>query len=108
MNFLGSKDSRIASPIKVTNVSNITNVPKADETIQGAVRRFAVPCFSSSPRLGVGGGSPKPRKSSAVMAAMAAIIVKGINVTSVDNTLGNMCRKIIREFEAPMILAAAT
>ena len=53
----------MASPTKVISVSIITNVPKADMTIQGAVRRELVPCFKSSPKLGVGGGSPKPKKS---------------------------------------------
>ena len=44
----------MASPTKVISVSIITNVPKADITIQGAVRRELVPCFNSSPKLGVG------------------------------------------------------
>ena len=85
----------------------MTRVPNAEVTIQGAVRRFAVPCFNSSPRLGVGGGSPKPRKSSAVMAQIADTIINGINVTSVERTFGRIWLKIIRVLDAPMILAAA-
>ena len=65
----------MASPTKVISVSIMTNVPKADMTIQGAVRRELVPCFRSSPKIGVGGGSPKPKKSSAVIAVIAAIVV---------------------------------
>ena len=38
-------------------VNNITRVPNADTTIHGAVLSVAVPCFKSSPRLGVGAGS---------------------------------------------------
>ena len=74
VNCLGSKDSRMASPIKVTRVKMRTRVPKAAVTIQGAVRRLAVPCFNNSPRLGVGTGRPKPKKSRAVMAEMAETI----------------------------------
>ena len=90
VNFFGSNDSLTASPINVTSVSMITRVPKAEVTIQGAVLNVAVPCFSSSPRLGVGGGSPKPRKSSAVIEVIAEITTKGMNVTSVDRTLGRI------------------
>ena len=108
VNFFGSKDSRTASPMKVTTVRSMTRVPKALVTIQGAVRSVAVPCFNNSPRLGVGGGRPKPRKSSAVMDVIAEITMKGIKVTSVDNTLGRICRKMMRVLEAPRTLAAAT
>src|SRR5690606_10157465 len=89
VNFFGSKDSLTASPMNVTSVSSTTRVPKADITIHGAVRRFSVPCLSSSPRLGVGGGSPNPRKSSAVMAVIAETIVKGAKVTMVASVLGS-------------------
>ena len=81
---------------------------KAEITIQGAVRRFPVPCFRSSPRLGVGTGNPKPKKSSAVTAAMADTMVNGIKVTSVASTLGRMCLKMIRIVPAPSTLAAMT
>lgn len=108
MNFFGSNDSLTASPINVINVSKMTRVPKAEVTIHGAVLNVAVPCFSSSPKLGVGGGSPKPRKSSAVIDVIAEITMNGMNVTSVERTLGRICRKIILEFVAPMTLAAAT
>ena len=107
VNFFGSKDSRTASPMNVTTVNKITRVPKADVTIHGAVLSVAVPCFRSSPKLGVGGGKPKPRKSSAVMAVIAETIVNGMNVTSVDKTFGRIWRKIILVFEAPITRAAA-
>ena len=41
VNFLGSNDSRTASPTNVTSVSRMTSVPKALVTIQGAVRSVA-------------------------------------------------------------------
>ena len=93
--------------MKVTSVSSTTSVPNAAPTIHGAVRSVAVPCFSSSPRLGVGGGRPKPRKSSEVMAAIADTTVNGMNVTSVDIAFGRMWRKMMRVLEAPMSRAAA-
>ena len=71
-------------------VNKITRVPKADVTIQGAVLSVAVPCFKSSPKLGVGAGRPNPKKSRAVMAVMADTTVKGINVTNVDKTFGRI------------------
>ena len=98
----------MASPTKVISVSIITKVPKADITIQGAVRREPVPCFNSSPKLGVGGGSPNPRKSSAVIAVIAAITVKGTKVIRVDIALGRMCLNIILPVDAPIIRAAET
>jgi len=97
----------MASPIKVTRVNSITRVPKAEVTIQGATRKFAVPCLSNSPRLGVGGGSPKPRKSREVIAEIADTMINGMKVTSVDKTLGRIWLKIMRVSVAPIILAAA-
>ena len=98
----------MASPTKVISVSIITSVPKADITIHGAVRRELVPCFNSSPKLGVGGGSPNPKKSSAVIAVIAAITVKGTKVIRVDIALGRMCLNIILTVDAPIIRAAET
>ena len=98
----------MASPTKVISVSIITSVPKADITIHGAVRRELVPCFNSSPKLGVGGGSPNPKKSSAVIAVIAAITVKGTKVIRVDIALGRMCLNTILPVDAPIIRAAET
>ena len=93
--------------MKVTRVSNATRVLNAEITIHGAVRKLAVPCFSNSPKLEVGTGRPKPKKSNAVIEEIAPTIVKGIKVTKVDKMFGMICRKIIRELEAPMMRAAA-
>ena len=56
----------------------------------------------------MGGGSPNPRKSRAVMAVIEDITVKGTNVINVESALGRMCRNIILKLEAPMIRAADT
>jgi hypothetical protein len=46
------------------------------------------PWRRSSPQLGVGGGRPKPRKSSAVSELMAPATVNGMNVTMVERVFG--------------------
>ena len=84
-----------------------TRAANADVTIHGAVVRLAVPCFRSSPMLGVGGGSPQPRKSSAVIAVIALTTVNGTKVTMVAMVLGRMCRNITRAVPAPRTSAAA-
>ncbi len=75
--------------MKVTRTRTTTRAEKAEATIQGALR-LEVPWRSSSPQLGVGGGRPKPRKSSAVSELMAPATVKGMNVTIVDSVFGRM------------------
>jgi len=82
----------------VTRVRSTTSVPKADITIHGAVRSVCVPCLSSSPRLGVGGGRPKPRKSSAVMAEIAeTIVMSAFGTLVVLLTLVTFVGEAIRE-----------
>ena len=49
----------------------------------------------SSPQLGVGAGSPKPRKSSATSALMLATITNGANDTTGVSAFGRMCRNMI-------------
>jgi len=107
VNFLGSKASRTASPMKVMSVKVITKEVKALATIQGAMVKLATPCLSNSPMLGVGGGNPNPRKSRAVTAVMPDTTVNGINVITVAIELGSMCLKIIRTLLAPRTFAAA-
>ena len=58
--LLGSKASRIASPIKISRISIVASAVKAAMPIQGACRLlFALE--SSRPKDGASGGSPKPR-----------------------------------------------
>src|SRR5690625_5861526 len=73
----------MASPMKVTRISTRVMAPTTLATIQ-ADSRLSVPCLSSSPQLGVGGGRPKPRESSAVSAVMPPAMEKGTKVISVE------------------------
>jgi hypothetical protein len=50
----------MASPTKVTITNTNTNPVTTLVTIQAASNR-SVPCFKSSPQLGVGGGKPNPK-----------------------------------------------
>src|SRR5205823_1864482 len=63
----GSNASRTPSPINVANISVMKSAQTAEVAIHGACR-FCKPCEIISPHDGVGGGRPKPRKSSAVSA----------------------------------------
>lgn len=58
--FLGSKASRTASPIKVTSRRVITRAEKAEVTTQLA-ERSASPSLSRRPQLAYVSGRPKPR-----------------------------------------------
>ena len=104
---MGSNASRTASPIKVTRVRVKTRAVTVEMTIHGAVLRLLTPCFKSYPQLGVGGGNPYPKKSSAVIEEIAAAMVKGAKVTKVEITFGSKCLKIIRMGPAPITFAAA-
>src|SRR5665647_3739090 len=63
--FRGSSASRKASPMKVSSSKVSTSTQKVASEIHQASMLF-LPCDSSSPSDGVPGGTPRPRKSSAV------------------------------------------
>src|SRR5690348_8736721 len=63
--FRGSKASRTASPMKMSSESMMATAKKPVRPSHGACT-LALPCDSSSPSEAEPGGSPKPRKSSAV------------------------------------------
>src|SRR5258707_14997896 len=61
----GSNASRTASPMKISSDSMMATVKKPVKPSHGAWM-LALACDSNSPSEGEPGGSPKPRKSSAV------------------------------------------
>ena len=64
---LGSKASRRASPMKIRSTRVPTSTRKVEsDNHQASI--LALPWARSSPRLGVEGGTPKPRKSRLVRA----------------------------------------
>ena len=67
-----------------------------------------LPWASSSPRLGVEGGTPRPRKSRLVKARIAPDIRKGRKVITGVMPLGNRCLNIITVLDTPSALAAVT
>ena len=64
--------------MKVSNIKVTTNTAKVDKEIHHASMLF-LPCANSSPKLGVPGGTPKPKKSKEVSDKMAIL-----SLTSLD------------------------
>src|SRR5256885_12740437 len=86
--------------MKVSSSSVTTSTAKVDSEIHQASMLF-LPWFSSSPRLGVSGGTPNPRKSSEVRARMAALMRNGKKVTTGVMLLGSRWRQISAPLPTP-------
>ena len=69
---------------------------------------LSLPWARSSPRLGVVGGTPKPKKSKLVNMRIAPLILKGKKVTTEIKLFGNMCLIIICQSVRPRVRAALT
>src|SRR6195256_5172769 len=91
----GSKASRMPSPMKISSDSMMATVKKPDRPSHGAWI-LAFPWLSISP-----GGSPKPRKSSAVSVITDDDRMKGRNVMVATMALGSMWRNMITALETP-------
>src|SRR6185437_6402519 len=103
--FLGSRASRAASPVKISSVSRPAMETKAASPSHGA-NRLALPCASSSPSDAEPGGSPSPRKSSAVSAVMEPDSLNGRKVIVATMALGKRWRNMMRALESPSARAA--
>src|SRR6476620_579757 len=101
----GSKASRTASPMKISNDSMMATAKKPVKPSQGAWT-LALPCDSNSPSEGEPGGNPKPRKSSAVSVITDDETMKGRNVMVATMALGNRCRNMILALDTPSARAA--
>src|SRR5436305_10330524 len=101
----GSKASRTASPMKISSDSMIATAKKPVKPSHGACT-LALPCDSSSPSEGEPGGSPKPRKSSAVSVITEDETMNGRNVMVATMALGNRCRNMMTALETPSARAA--
>src|SRR6266850_4748128 len=101
----GSKASRIPSPMKISSDSMMATVKKPDRPSHGAWI-LAFPWLSISPSEGEPGGSPKPRKSSAVSVITDDDRMKGRNVMVATMALGSMWRNMITALETPSARAA--
>src|ERR1700675_530158 len=103
--FLGSKASRTASPMKINSESISAMLQKPVKPSHGACT-FAFACDSNSPSDGDPGGSPKPRKSSAVNVITEDDRMNGRKVMVATMALGNRWRKMITAFDTPRARAA--
>src|SRR4051812_31780233 len=101
----GSNASRTASPMKINSDSMIATAKKPVKPSQGAWT-LALPCDSNSPSEGEPGGSPKPRKSSAVSVITDDDTMKGRNVMVATMAFGNRCRNMITALDTPSARAA--
>src|SRR5260221_1616642 len=101
----GSKASRTASPMKINSDSMTATVKKPVSPSHGAWR-LALPCDSISPSDGDPGGSPKPRKSSAVNSITAPDMMNGSIVIVATMAFGRRWRNMITALETPSARAA--
>src|SRR3954449_3593571 len=101
----GSKASRTASPIKIRSDSMIATEKNPVKPSHGACT-LALPCDNSSPSDGEPGGSPKPRKSSAVSVITDEDTMNGRNVIVATIAFGNKWRNMITALETPSARAA--
>ncbi len=93
--------------MKISSSSVPTSTPKVGSEIHQA-SRLDLPCDSSSPRLGVDDGTPRPRKSRLVSATIAALIRNGRKATTGVSEFGSTWRTMIRQSESPSARAAVT
>src|SRR5579862_2048918 len=103
--FRGSKASRTASPTKIRSDSMSATVKKPVKPSHGACT-LALACDNNSPSDGEPGGSPKPRKSSAVSVITDDDITNGRNVMVATMAFGNRCRNMMTRLDTPSARAA--
>src|SRR3954470_20506744 len=101
----GSNASRTASPMKINSDSMMATAKKPVKPSQGACT-LALPCDNSSPSDGEPGGSPKPRKSSAVSVITEDETMNGRNVIVATMALGSRWRNMMTALETPSARAA--
>src|SRR5437879_6542446 len=101
----GSNASRTASPMKISSDSMMATAKKPVKPSHGACT-LALPCDNSSPSEGEPGGSPKPRKSSAVSVITEDDTMNGRNVMVATMAFGNRWRNMMVAFDTPSARAA--
>src|SRR3954469_16275642 len=101
----GSKASRTASPMKISSDSMMATAKNPVKPSHGACT-LALPCDNSSPNEGEPGGSPNPRKSSAVSVITEEDTINGRNVMVATMALGSRWRNMITALETPSARAA--
>src|SRR3954463_16705250 len=89
----GSNASRTASPMKIKSDSMMATAKKPVNPSHGACT-LAFPCDKSSPSDGEPGGSPNPRKSSAVNVITEDDTMNGRKVMVATMAFGSRCRNM--------------
>ena len=74
--------------MKVSSSNVMTSTAKVESDIHQA-SILVLPCESNSPKEGVPGGTPKPKKSKDVSDKMAALVRNGKKVTTGVKLLGS-------------------
>ncbi len=100
-------DSLIPSPMKISSIKVPTNTKNVVRESHHA-DILSLPCERSSPRLGVVGGTPRPKKSKLVKISMAPLILKGRNVTTEIKLFGKYVFNYNLKSFRPSVLAALT
>src|SRR5256886_14098667 len=101
----GWKAAHTPSPMKINSDSMIATEKNPVKPSHGACT-LALPCDNSSPSDGEPGGSPKPRKSSAVSVITDEDTTNGRNVMVATIAFGNKWRNMITALETPSARAA--
>ena len=78
-----------------TTIISVTNSAESGNTTRCHFLMFSRPWPTSSPQLGVGAGSPNPRKSSATSEVIEATSAKGAKLMIGVSEFGRMWRKMI-------------
>src|ERR1700710_110260 len=91
--------------MKISSDSMMATAKKPVNPSQGACT-LALPCDSNSPSDGEPGGSPKPRKSSAVSVMTDDDTMNGRKVMVATMAFGSKCRNMILALETPSARAA--
>src|SRR4051812_19569984 len=91
--------------MKIKSDSMIATEKKPEKPSQGACT-LDLPCDSSSPSDGEPGGSPNPRKSSAVSVITELDTMNGRNVMVATIAFGNRCLNMMTLFDTPSARAA--
>src|SRR5215472_18503889 len=104
----GSLRSRKPSPSRL-KPSTVTMIASPGRVARcGESRMYDKPKASVAPQLGVGGGTPRPRKLSAASVVIAVPMPSVASTSSGAAALGRMCPSTIRGPVSPITRAAST
>jgi hypothetical protein len=96
------------SPSKLKAKTEIRIASPAKTDIQGAIAKKSTPTRTMFPKVGVGGGTPTPKKLK-LASSLIAVPIQRVLITRVSpKMLGKIWRMTMRKSLAPIDFAAAT